>query len=202
MEQEEINEKEKLYNERHYFWRDKILTQLGYSINLFLTIGIATLGYLITEKKNFPLHKFCLNYDINYSFIFYLIAIFFLFYSILTGCISVTSRLFDLRITSHTYKIRKKTVTKLKRLLPDEFPNKDNNRLKSLIKIIFNKDFITVKESDYDKFENILTKFNHNRDLTRKLGELTWKTHYQQIIFLFIAIVIYGSLILLKIDKV
>lgn len=198
MTPKEIKEKFTLYNERHYFWREKILTQLGYSINLFLTIGIATLGYLITQKKNFPLHEFHFEYDINFSFIFYVFSILFLFYSILTGCISVTSRLFDLRITSHTFKIRKKTVEKLKEKLPEESPQIDNKRLESYINIILGDEIKSVKEADYTNLNTVLAKFNHNRDLTRKLGELTWKTHYQQIVTLFIAIVIYGLLILTK----
>lgn len=200
MTSEEIKEKFTLYNERHYFWRDKILTQLGYSINLFLTIGIATLGYLITQKKNFPLSHFSCKYDINYSFIFYLLTILVLFYSILTGCISVTSRLFDLRITSHTFKIRKKTVDRLKKILPEESPEIDDKRLKSYINVILGDEFKSVKEADYSDLRTVKAKFNHNRDLTRKLGELTWKTHYQQIVTLFIAIVIYGLLILTKIN--
>jgi hypothetical protein len=198
MTPEEIKEKFTLYNERHYFWRDKILTQLGYSINLFLTIAIATLGYLITQKKNFPLHQFRLEYDINYSFIFYVFSILFLFYSILAGCISVTSRLFDLRITSHTFKIRKKTVDKLQKTLLEESPEIDNKRFKSYINVILGAEFKSVKEADYANISIVEAKFNHNRDLTRKLGELTWKTHYQQIVTLLIAIVIYGLLILTK----
>lgn len=198
MTPEEIKEKFTLYNDRHYFWRDKILTQLGYSISLFLTIGITTLGFLITQNKNFPLSDFSYKNDINYSFIFYLLTILFLFYSILTGCISVTSRLFDLRITSHNFKIRKKTVDRLKKLLPEESPEIDDKRLKSYINVIFGDEFKSVKEEDYSDFSNVKATFNHNRDLTRKLGELTWKTHYQQIITLFIAIVIYGLLFLTK----
>jgi hypothetical protein len=198
MTSEEIKEKFTLYNERHYFWRDKVLTQLGYSINLFLTVAIATLAYLITQKKDFPLHPFRFEYDINYSFIFYLLSILLLFYSIVTGCISVTSRLFDLRITSHTFKIRKKTVEKLKEKLLDESPEIDNERFKSYINVILGKEIKRVKEADYSDLSIVKAKFNHNRDLTRKLGELTWNTHYQQIVTLLIAIVIYGLLILTK----
>jgi len=195
--EEEVNEKLKLYDDKHYFWRDKILTQLGYSINLFLTISIATLGYLLSEKKNFTTDEFHFDYDIKFSFIGYVISFVLLFCSIIYGCISATSRLYDLRITSHTFRVRKKTVEKFERVLPDESPQNSNNRLASLLQVIFRKGFIRVTNSDYTTYENILLKFNNHRDLTRKFGELTWITHSYQIIFLVIAIVIYGFLILL-----
>ena len=198
LNQDDIEKKFLLYNDRHYFWRDKILTQLGYSINLFLTLGIAILGYAISEKKQFPVDGFKLEYSINYIYISYVISLILLFYSILTGCISVASRLFDLRITSHTFKIRKKTVKKLSKLLPDESPEIDNHRLYSFIKILFNKDFISVKEADYSNYQAVEKKFNHNRDLTRKLGELTWSTHKQQIGSLSVAIFIYGVIMFIR----
>jgi hypothetical protein len=198
LNQDDIEKKFALYDDRHYFWRDKILTQLGYSINLFLTLGIAILGFAISEKGKFPVEKIKWEYSINYLYISYVISITLLFYSILTGCISVASRLFDLRITSHTFKIRKNTVEKLGRLLPPESPEKDNYRLWSFIKITFNKDFISVKEADYNDYENVKKKFNHNRDLTRKLGELTWSTHKQQIACLSVAIIIYGILMFVR----
>ena len=116
----------------------------------------------------------------------------------MTGCISVASRLFDLRITSHTFKIRKKTVEKLGKLLPSESPIVDNYRLWSFTKILFNKDFISINESDYSDYENVKRKFNHNRDLTRKLGELTWDTHKQQVVCLLVAIITYGILMFVR----
>ena len=45
-----MNEKEK-YREINRYWTDKALTELGYSINLFTTLIIAFLGYLVSQEN-------------------------------------------------------------------------------------------------------------------------------------------------------
>ena len=51
------------YSERHRFWATQASSQFGYSINLFTTIGIAFLAYLVELKKEIG----AINIDIQYS---------------------------------------------------------------------------------------------------------------------------------------
>lgn len=193
MTEKEIIEKTEKYDKHHYYWRDKVFNQLGYSINLFLTFGIAILGYLVSQKKAY----------IDSSLSSYIEALYYLtiilsLLSVLFGCISVTSRMFDLKITSHTAKMRKKTLKILKGLLPDDFKyDKKNEPFKIYRKLIWTG-FHGLKDNEYNDILVVKNKFDEFRDITRQLGTFTWKIHIWQIISLIITILFYVIIFIVK----
>lgn len=82
MTREEKNEKLKSYTERHNFWTNQVLNQFGFSINLFLTIGIAMIAYLVPQKKNYPKIIFNYHLPIHWGLTLYLIVTLFTFISL------------------------------------------------------------------------------------------------------------------------
>jgi hypothetical protein len=187
-------EKIKEYDERHHFWRDKVFSQLGFSINFFITFGIAFLIYLLEKRNDYDklVISFSDSYYFDIEFTFYLICIILIFSSVIFGGIAILSRLFDLRITSHILKVRKKTLKKLGKKLPEKFPTVENNKIASKFLGLLFKKFNGLNDNNYNNYEEIKTEFLDMRLTTRKLGRLTWKSHKRQVIIFFITIVLFG----------
>jgi hypothetical protein len=86
--------------ERYIRWQDYRITQFSFAINLFLTFGMAALGFwasLLTDQS-FQMPK-----GQEYLFKYALVT---LSVSVVTGTVAVISRLLDFRYTA--LKIRKK----------------------------------------------------------------------------------------------
>ena len=119
MTEEEQKEKIKEYSERHSFWTNQVLNQFGFSINLFLSIEIGFITYLVTQRSDYPKIYFSNESAIHGGLIIYLTAIFLSFISIVVGAISVTSRLNDICLTRHIIWIRKRAIKKIGKRLPE-----------------------------------------------------------------------------------
>lgn len=193
----EIKEKNAEYTERQRYWRDKVFNQMSYSINLFLTIGFGLMGFMISQKKDYSNWVIDTSNDFNFSVIFFYITMIITFITIIIGTISVTSRLFDLRLTSHIIKIRKKTLKKFKDVLTDDFPPENKEKpLTKYFEVMFGKDY-RISDTEFLNldFNKIEEKFLYLRGLTRKFGRLSWTTHKIQIGMTLISVLIYGFLI-------
>jgi len=112
------NERLKSYTERQRFWTTQALNQFGFSINFFLTISVAMIAYLISQRKSYPPIKFDCSSPISWGLIIYVVVILLLGIAILAGFIAIISRLIDLRLTRLIIGVRKKTFEKLDKLLP------------------------------------------------------------------------------------
>ncbi|OXB04661.1 hypothetical protein [Flavobacterium pectinovorum] len=194
----EVDKLYEKYDTVHYFWRDKVLTQLGISINLFLTIGIAVIGYYLTQNNAsdiIVLEK--VNDNIIYnvkkandgSLHWSTITMLILFLvSVFCGCMAITSRLHDLRITSKTFKLRKIGMKDYNETLPDEFPIDEkellNNYWKATLIAMYG-----YKEYDFSNFKKLEKSFLKLRSLTEQLGKLTWILHMSQIIVFILGII-------------
>lgn len=185
------------YSERNIRWSDNALRQLGYSINLFTTMGVSFLAYLTVNKDNFP--KFSLKGEFDLGLTLYLISLLFLFSSTLLGFISILSRLSDFRITRHITLIRKINLQKNKN--PSDL---SDNKILDLKNVnyysIFNKNVICspnfIIENDL-KSDSLKSKFDELRKVAAVLGNLTWVMHKGQIFLLFAASVIFGFTVLI-----
>lgn len=196
MTEEEKKEKGKEYSERHSFWTNQTLNQLGFSINLFLSIGIGFIAYLVPQRNNYPKIYFDCNAEICWELTIYFAAMFLVFISIVSGAISVTSRLYDLRLTRHIIWVRKRAIKKIGKLLPEGFIDLKNDSLcrNFLNTILYKLPFIT--DSDYDDHEKLKEKFKGLRKRSKLLGELSWRTHNLQIILTILSTIIYGLTII------
>ena len=205
MKDNEFKEKLQEYISRNNFWTEKTITQLGYSINLFTTVGIAFLGYIIANRDKFPHLSFSCEAEFNCTLTLFIIASISIIVSIGFGFVAILSRLFDFRITRHLALTRKRFLTRNKKKALEE--NRDEGLIDSKIIDISNErycpilrkhilgktEFIT--ESDF-KESRVIKKFEKLRKESKILGNATWKYHRYQIGLFFLGIIIYGLTIL------
>lgn len=198
MTEEEKKEKIKEYSERHSFWTNQVLNQFGFSINLFLTIGIGFIAYLVAQRADYPkIHLDC-KAEIHWGLTTYLTVICLIFISMLAGAISVISRLYDLRLTRHIIWVRKRTIKKIGKLLPENFIDLNKDSLCRNFITTLKRRILFIIDSDYNDYEQLKTKFNALRKQSKMLGELSWLTHKAQIILTIISTIIYGLTVLIK----
>jgi len=180
------------YDRRETFWTEQSLQQLGYSLNFFLTIGIAFLGYLITIRNDYPKFKFIWGGSVEWRLLFYYLILIIVFASVIVGTISILIRLYDLRITRHITSARKKTAKIYSEYLPEGYVDLSNE---SFFKTVFRKihfiHFTTQK-----LYIDVSVEFERLRKQAKVLGNSTWKTHYWQIGLFLFAIIMFGISIL------
>ncbi len=205
MTESEFKEKLDEYINRSNNWTDKTITQLGYSINLFTTIGIAFLGYIITHRDKFPHLSFSCDAEFSWILTLFLIGTISTVFSIGFGFASILSRLFDFRITRHLALTRKRFLVKNKEkafnenrvlgLIDSRIIDISNERNYPIFKKhIFGKpEFIT--ENDFKELR-VIDKFEKLRKESKILGNLTWKCHKYQIGLFFLGVLAYGLTIL------
>lgn len=200
----EFNQKLTEYTIRNNFWTDKTITQLGYSINLFTTFGIALLGFLIGKKCYYPYLDIGCDSEFSLNLTLYLISILLVFISIFFGVKSILSRLFDFRITRHIALIRKRFLSKNKDnvfgnrkmgLLSDEIIDISNMNYNSIFFFYLKGKFDFINDSDFEN-NNIHEKFKKLRTDSKVLGDITWKTHRFQMVIFVLGIFFYGLSVL------
>lgn len=165
---------------------------MGFSINFFLTISIALFTYLAQQKKNYPLIKSDCDLSIQWALIFYSMVMVLMMLSILAGFISIISRLYDLRLTRQIAFVRKRTLKKLNKFLPDESSDfKNANVLTNFLTTLRGSGSVK-QEINIDNYEQIRLEFIALRNRTKLLGELSWKAHIFQITVLILSMVVYS----------
>lgn len=192
MTDQEQKEHLKEYSDRHRFWANQALNQFGYSINLFTTLGIALLTFLVNQKSNFSKITFDISKNIDYSLIFYIIALVCAGLIVIFGLLSVTARLYDIRITRHIIWTRKRAMKKLKTYLPEGFidltkANKISNYFRTLIRKIK-----WIEAEHFNEKTNLIERFEALRKQAKLLGELSWKAHKFQLLTLLLTLIFYG----------
>ncbi|ELR73834.1 hypothetical protein C900_01444 [Fulvivirga imtechensis AK7] len=192
MTDQEQKEHIKEYSDRNRFWANQALNQLGYSINLFTTLGIAFLTFLFKIRGNYGEIKIDSNLPIDWTITFYVISIITSLTTVVLGLVSVTSRLYDIRITRHLIWTRKRAMKKSKWFLPEGFidlskSSKIGNYFKTLTKKIK-----WIETEHFDDKESLKEKFNDLRKQSKLLGELAWRSHKLQLLTIFFAVVFYG----------
>lgn len=175
------------YSVRHQIWSNHAIEQLSFSINLFITLGVAFLVFLSSKENNFTPIKFNFSFAVDWSLFLSALPLGAVFFSVILGCISTISRLKDLRATRQILHIRKSVVEKHHCLLSDclrEKPPKFFNKLRVFLYAMENID-------DSDKIQDIEQKFKTLRGQSKSLGEISRGAHSLQIIFFVIAITLY-----------
>ena len=83
-------------------WANQTLSQFGNANNFFIIIGLTILGYLVKEVDQFSELEFtCRLEQINPRATSLVIALIFTFLSLVSGTLTMLSRLYDLRLTRH-----------------------------------------------------------------------------------------------------
>lgn len=196
MTEEEKKEKISQYSTRLTFWTNQGLVQFGYSINLFTTISIAVVGYLVSHRSSYPALHFNCDGKVEYRLIIYFISLILAFTSTLLGGIAVLSRLYDFRLTRHKIFVRKQVLEKLNTPLSDGFIDTSTVTIFSNFKAVLFKKIEFVIETDFKDIEEIKRKFIVIRRQTKLLGDMSWRSHKLQIIFIVFSIILYSLLIL------
>jgi hypothetical protein len=179
------------YEQRERFWSEQSQQQLGYSINFFLTIGLGFLVFLIGKRGNYPSLHFDFRDEILWALLLYYLIGSALFFSILSGCISILSRLYDLRVTRHVVGVRRKVYKILKRTLPNsEIDLTSAKPFRTFVDVVL-YDFEFIQSINEDNFQDISLKYMVLRKQGKLLGRLTWRCHKVQILFLLIATILY-----------
>lgn len=194
MTKDEVTNKLNEYIDRSNFWTEKAISQFGYSINLFTTLGIGLFSYLITTREKFPKLKIIRCGDIDWIFVLYFSASILTFISIVLGFLSILSRLYDFRISRHLSLNRKRHLSRNKSnegLINSKITDISNEKKFGIfIKNVFGKiDFIT--ESDFEQ-KHVEKKFEQLRKESKILGAFSWTMHKYQIILFIIGIFLYG----------
>lgn len=204
----EVEFKDKLqeYINRNNFWTDRTITQLGYSVNLFTTIGVAFLGYIINIRGKFPHLSFSSESEFSFILTVFYIGVFLTLLSIIFGFKAILSRLFDFRITRHLALTRKRYLLRNKKdvLNVNRTFGLLNSKIIDVSKEktypIFKKNFLGktefINESDFEE-KRVIDKFNLLRKESKILGNYTWKCHRLQVAFFLFGIVAYGFITVL-----
>ncbi|MFH1702367.1 MAG: hypothetical protein ABIB41_02895 [Nitrospirota bacterium] len=195
------NEKKQEYQERYHFWTDKRITQLSFQNNILLTIGLAIIGYFWKERDSVYIDLIMdRSLKIDFTIVSFFAGILFVFVSVLIGVILSVSRLYDLRITSNIVLTRK-------RALKENVSIKDGQLLdsnfiksfKSLMKLIFSYRKHKITYNDIrGQDAGLQDKFKKARQLSRDIGDLTWRLMNYQTTSLFIGIMFFILVLILK----
>ncbi len=197
----ENEEKQKLkeLKENHIFWEDKALTQLGFTTNLFTTIGIAILGYFVSIRKDLPTLYFCSNAEIHWGLCLYVLSSVLIAISVFYGIFCITSRLWDFRLTRHLALYRKKFFNDKTEDVDAEIVIDVSNikKIKNFFKIIC-KDIDFIKENEIKQKEVFIHKYKKIKEYTEALGKTTWSTYKRQVMLFLSGTIIYGLSILIN----
>lgn len=175
------------YSDRHRFWTDKAITQFGNSTNLIFLISIGFIAYLIKEQDLPEVFRIKFDEKISWHLLFYALSILSILFAIAIGCVTVMSRLYDLRLTRHTIMIRKQTYKKWKKEYEDEFVDISNESMLSKFQIFVGtwfKKFYFITDSDMKNFEDLKCKFKALRRRNLIVGQFSWSCLSGQILFL------------------
>jgi len=193
-DKKELEKRANDYPERHMFWTQLSMSQFGYSVNLFTTIGIGFLGYLFKYFIDHPWEKSG----------FHLFAIIIVFCSVICGILSILYRLYDTRFTRHLLSITRRASLKYPEVSDSIEGLLEKREDPDLIKINFLQVFFRtlickipfIKETDFEDSMELKKKFENIRELSVLLAIKSWRLHKLQMLLLF-AVIIYSLVALL-----
>lgn len=191
------------YRERHRFWADQTLTQFGNANNFFIIIGFAIFGYIVNELDQFS--KLELSFEckeINSKATLLMVSLILSLFSLISGTLTLLSRLYDLRYTRHINTIRIKVYSKeydYDKDLPDKYIDIKKDLKFPQFQITLFKKFLDTILSDKHFLSDDDLKFKTSRDnnfidlRTRAimLGRFSWISFKWQIIWISLAVLIF-----------
>lgn len=188
------------YRERNIRWADRTSSQMSFYNNLLLTLGVGFLSFAYQDSRLADL-DFSLK-SIDYSATAYVLSIWTVMFSIVTGFIASISRLYDFRITSQVNQVRRRVFEhshiKLDEKTPQKFPYV--KRMLLPYKLFLSEyPHITLEQCKAWQSEkrNLNEKFSELRAMSFNLGLGTWYRIKCQTFLLLITIILYVVSVLL-----
>lgn len=189
------------YQERLRFWIDKRVSQLSFQNNVYLTISLAAIGYLLNERKNIYTDLIIdIHLNINWKIVIYFACIISLTYSICFGLVLSVSRLYDLRLISNILLTRKRAKKEnIKITDEDTSHNCVCKSIHSLWKVIRRYREYEISYADVrGKQEDLQVKFTKARQCSRDIGNSSWFLMMHQTVGLFVSIIIFIILFIMQ----
>lgn len=167
------------YYERHSYWQNIAISHMSFSINLFLTISLAFLGFIVNSSNmnNIDLIFSVTEPDPGITLIF--ISVIMGGLSILYGILSVLTRIADFNLTRNVVYTRKLFYSKKNDVLKTEKVKRKGNWFSIILntkKYLISSEFIRAEEKDAINKE--LTNLIYWKEV---LGGNTWFFHKIQI---------------------
>ena len=200
MTEESKEKKIQEYQERYRFWADKRISQLSFHNDFLLTLAIAVIGYLWSERSNVYMKlRIDFNGEIDWTVVFFLLGLIAVALSICSGLFMSLSRLYDLRVTSNVLLARKRSTENGTELNDDEFSQFCFSRaMKNLLCVLWRYQNYEVTTRDISDSNGFQSKFTKLRQMSRDFGDLTWCLLRWQTAFLFVGVVLSMFVLALK----
>lgn len=179
------------YFERHAYWQNIAISHMSFSINLFLTISLAFLGFIVNSSElnniNFRFSIYQIEMDITLIFM----AVIMGGISILCGVFCVLFRIADFNLTRNAVYARKKFYAETGGKLTTEKTKSGGNWFSVIFNphnFLLSSDFIISEEKDLvnKRLANVIY-------WKGRLGRKTWLYHKIQI--LLFALMIFSWII-------
>lgn len=186
------------YTERSNRWTDRTLSQMSFYNNLLLALGIGFLSFVYQDSRLADI-EFRFK-DIDYSITAYVLSIWTVMFSIITGLIASISRLYDFRITSDVNQIRRRVFEHSHIKIDEKSPQKFPYMKRMLLPYkLFLSEYpkITLEQCKAWQSDNLNEKFSELRAMAFNLGLGTWCRIKYQTILLLITIILYVVSVLL-----
>jgi hypothetical protein len=195
------NMKKQEYQERYRFWVDKRISQLSFQNNIYLTIGIAALGYFWSERNRVYTDLIVdVRLAIDWKLVLFFAGMLSLSYSIASGLFLSVSRLYDLRLISNILLTRKRAIKENIKITDEDTSNNSVFKsIKSLWKIFWNYNKYEISDGDMrGDQEELQKKFTKARQLSRDIGNSSWILIKNQTVSLFLAICLLAIVLIIK----
>lgn len=200
MKEESKEKKIQEFQERYRFWADKRITQLSFQNDFLLTLAIAVIGYLWSERSNvYPKLIIDFNSEVDWTVMFFLFGLTAVALSICSGLILSLSRLYDLRATSNVLLARKRSTKNDIEIKDEELTQFCFSRaMMSLLCLFWQYQNYEVTTRDISDNNGLQNKFTKLRQISRDLGDLTWCLLRWQTACLFVGVVLSMFVLALK----
>lgn len=190
------------YQERHRFWADKRISQLSFQNNIYLTISLAAIGYLWSERRNIYTDLIIdTQMEIDWKIVMFFLCIITLAYSTFAGLFLSVSRLYDLRLVSNILLTRKR-AKKEKVKIADN--NTSHNgvckSIHSLWKVFrkYDEEYEISYEDVKGEQKRLQEKFTEARQRSRDIGNSSWILMKNQTVSLLISFIVFMILLIIQ----
>ncbi len=177
------------YEERNAFWTELAIGQFGIALNFFSFLSIGFLAFVVEKNELSDLLKFNFDHQLDFTKIFILLSLITCFLSVICSCLSILSRLYDLRLTRHTIWTRYRYYKEHEEHLQDDFLELSSNFIRLLDNFYstIGKSDYYIKDEELSEIGIVNQRFQELRYRNLYLGKLSWFMFGSQILLILFA---------------